>query len=157
VSAVATPASARRTTVTVDQYIELLPDEDHPAFDQSCAGYVICSHRELGVFHYSKRDAARALALSRGLVLADDAVSAGAVSRKLRWLEWSGSALGILGASALATNTPISRYGWIAFLAANFAMIGFARGINARGLLLQQVAFTATSILGLVRSFGLGL
>jgi hypothetical protein len=39
-------------------------------------------------------------------------------------LEWIGSLAGILGAFLLATNTKASKYGWIAFLAANLALIG---------------------------------
>ncbi len=66
--------------------------------------------------------------------------------------EWSGSILGLLGAFLLATNSGLSRYGWLAFLAANVAMIVFAAGIGAHGLLLQQLGFTASSCLGLYRS-----
>lgn len=65
--------------------------------------------------------------------------------------EWSGSLLGLLGAFLLATNTKASKFGWFAFLAANVAMIAFAMLIDARGLLLQQVGFTATSLLGIYR------
>ncbi len=75
------------------------------------------------------------------------------VPLKLRILEWAGSILGLAGSAALATNTPFSKYGWIAFLMANFAIIGFARGIRANGLLLQQIGFCATSCLGLFRAF----
>lgn len=60
--------------------------------------------------------------------------------RRLRALEWVGCSLGLLGAFLLATNTSVSRYGWIAFLLANFAVIGFAKGIRAHGLLVQQMA-----------------
>ena len=74
-------------------------------------------------------------------------------SRQLRFLEWTGCSLGLLGAFLLATNTSVSRYGWIAFLLANFAVIGFAKGIRAHGLLVQQLGFMATSCLGLVRAF----
>jgi hypothetical protein len=38
-------------------------------------------------------------------------------------------------------------------LIANFAVIGFARGIRAHGLLVQQLGFMGTSVLGLVRAF----
>ena len=68
-------------------------------------------------------------------------------------MEWAGCSLGLLGAFLLATNTSVSRYGWIAFLLANFAVIGFAKGIRAHGLLVQQLGFMATSCLGLVRTF----
>ena len=74
-------------------------------------------------------------------------------ARRLRYLEWAGCGLGLLGAFLLATNTGVSRYGWIAFLLANFAVIGFARGIRAHGLLVQQAGFMFTSVLGLVRAF----
>ena len=74
-------------------------------------------------------------------------------SPRLRRLEWGGCALGILGAALLASNTSVSKFGWIAFLVANFAFIGFARGIRVNGLLLQQIAFMATSVLGLARAF----
>ena len=67
-------------------------------------------------------------------------------------LEWAGSLLGLLGAFLLATHTRISRYGWLAFLAANIAMIAFAFAISRYGLLAQQVGFTGTSLLGLYRT-----
>jgi len=66
--------------------------------------------------------------------------------------EWTGALLGLLGAFLLATNTSISRYGWVAFLGANVAMTAFAAAIGAHGLLLQQLGFTATTLLGLRRS-----
>lgn len=67
-------------------------------------------------------------------------------------LEWVGCLLGLVGAFALASNTKASRYGWWAFLGANIAMIGFAMTIKADGLLLQQVGFMGTSLLGLYRA-----
>jgi hypothetical protein len=62
----------------------------------------------------------------------------------LQVFEWTGTVLGLLGAFLLATNSRISRYGWVAF--------GFALGIHANGLLLQQVGFMATSLLALYRA-----
>jgi hypothetical protein len=67
-------------------------------------------------------------------------------------LEWIGSLAGILGAFLLATNAKASRYGWIAFLAANLALIGFSIGISRYGLLAQQLAFMFTSLLGIYRA-----
>jgi hypothetical protein len=66
--------------------------------------------------------------------------------------EWIGALLGLLGAFLLATHSPISRYGWLAFLGANVAMTAFAMAIGAYGLLVQQLGFTATTLLGLRRS-----
>ena len=68
------------------------------------------------------------------------------------FLEWAGSLSGLVGAFLLATHTRFSRYGWLAFLAANLALIGFAIGIDRYGLLAQQVGFTATTLLGLYRA-----
>jgi drug/metabolite transporter (DMT)-like permease len=70
----------------------------------------------------------------------------------LTGLEWVGSLLGLLGAYLLATHSRVSRYGWLAFLAANVAMVIFALGIQRYGLLVQQAGFMGTSLLGLRRA-----
>ena len=70
-------------------------------------------------------------------------------SRVILMLEWAGSLLGLTGAFLLAIHAHFSPYGWIAFLLANLAMIGFAIGIRRYGLLVQQIGFTATSVLGI--------
>lgn len=67
-------------------------------------------------------------------------------------LEWTGSLLGLLGSFLLATHTQVSRYGWVAFLIANIAMVLFAYAIGRYGLLVQQVGFMGTSALGLYRA-----
>lgn len=66
--------------------------------------------------------------------------------------EWGGALMGLLGAFLLATHTKISRYGWIAFLAANILMAAFAIMIGKNGLLIQQIGFTFTSLLGMWRA-----
>jgi len=68
------------------------------------------------------------------------------------FLEWAGSLSGLVGAFLLATHSRVSRYGWLAFLIANIAMIGFALGIHRYGLLLQQLGFMGTSLLGIYRA-----
>lgn len=70
----------------------------------------------------------------------------------LNTLEWTGSLLGLLGAYLLATHSRVSRYGWLAFLDANSAMLAFALGIERYGLLVQQAGFMATSLIGLRRA-----
>jgi hypothetical protein len=52
----------------------------------------------------------------------------------------------------LATNTRISRWGWLAFFLANLCSVGFAVGIERYGLMLQQLGFVATSLLGMART-----
>ena len=68
------------------------------------------------------------------------------------YFEWLGALSGLVGAFLLATNTKASRYGWWAFLSANIFMVGLAILIDRRGLLLQQLGFTVTSLLGLYRT-----
>ncbi len=68
-------------------------------------------------------------------------------------LEWSGALLGLLGAYLIATHGRWARYGWIAFLGANAAMAGFALTTGAHGLLLQQLGFTGSALLGLRRAW----
>lgn len=72
-------------------------------------------------------------------------------SRARRVAEWLGSLLGILGASMLAVNAPWSGYGWWAFLASNLAWMVYAILGSVRSILLMQIVFMATSVLGIVR------
>lgn len=67
-------------------------------------------------------------------------------------LEWGSCVMGLLGALVLATNTSISRWGWLAFFLANLCSVGFALGIERYGLMLQQLGFVATSLLGMART-----
>lgn len=67
------------------------------------------------------------------------------------YLQWVGCALGVIGSLLLALNKPFSGWGFIAFLASNACWIGFALLTNAPGLFYMQVAFTATSLLGIYR------
>ena len=68
------------------------------------------------------------------------------------FLEWAGSLTGLAGAFLLATHSRVSRYGWLAFLVANLAMLGFALGIQRYGLFVQQLGFMGTSLLGIYRA-----
>jgi hypothetical protein len=65
--------------------------------------------------------------------------------------EWAGMATGLLGAGLLAADTSWSWFGFALFLASNIAWIGFACQKRHWGLLLMQVGFTCTSLLGLYR------
>ena len=68
------------------------------------------------------------------------------------FLEWTGSLSGLAGAVLLATHSRISCYGWLAFLVANLAMIGFALSIHRYGLFVQQLGFMGSSFLGIYRA-----
>lgn len=69
----------------------------------------------------------------------------------LNTIEWSGSVIGLLGAGLVASNTTVSGFGFIAFLASNYFWIAYALRVKSRPLLLMQVGFTLTSVLGIVR------
>ncbi len=66
--------------------------------------------------------------------------------------EIAGSLTGLAGAALLACNVKVSRFGWWLFLASNAFMIAFSIEGGHHWLLLQQVGFTLTSIIGIVRS-----
>ena len=71
-------------------------------------------------------------------------------------VEWAGSFFSIVGALLLATHTKASRYGWLAFLAANIMLIALFVEKGLFGLVLQQLAFLGTSLLGIYRAGWLG-
>lgn len=60
-----------------------------------------------------------------------------------------GAYTGIPGALMLAMNNGYSHYGWALFLASNISWIVFAMRGNYNKLLFQQMAFMATTLLGL--------
>jgi hypothetical protein len=62
--------------------------------------------------------------------------------------ELTGAAFGVLGTVLLALNGPRAGWGFVAYLASNAAWIGFAWIHGHWGLFAQQVAFTASSLLG---------
>lgn len=67
-----------------------------------------------------------------------------------------GAMTGIGGALLVASMGQYSRYGWLLFLASNIFWIVFAVRGSFRKLLLQQFAYTGTSLLGIWNSFMLG-
>jgi hypothetical protein len=75
----------------------------------------------------------------------------------LHVLDWVGGALGLLGAYLLAFRMSASRYGWVAFFAANLAYIAMAHQLGVTGLLLQQVGFLGSSAIGIYRHFLAGM
>ncbi len=70
--------------------------------------------------------------------------------------ETYGALTGIGGALLVASMGQYSRYGWLLFLASNLCWIVFAVKGHFRKLLLQQFAYTVTSLLGIWNSFTLG-
>ncbi len=63
--------------------------------------------------------------------------------------EYSGAAMGLLGAILISLNASYSGLGFIFFLASNVFLIGFALVTKCYGILLLQIGFTITSIMGI--------
>ena len=76
-----------------------------------------------------------------------------AMTPTLQALDWCGSALGLLGAYTLAFRLGASRYGWLAFFAANVIYIVMASSLGVPGLLAQQIGFLGSSAIGIYRHF----
>ena len=68
-------------------------------------------------------------------------------------LEWAGCATGVLGALLLALHNAYSGWGFVSFLTSNMCWIAFGIITGAEGLVVMQIAFTATSLLGLYKWF----
>lgn len=68
-----------------------------------------------------------------------------------KYIEWFGAGAGATGALMLAVNTPWSGFGWLAFLASNLAWIAYAAMRGVMSMLLMQLVFTTTSLIGIYR------
>lgn len=66
-------------------------------------------------------------------------------------LEWAGCLLGIAGALVLAINRPWSKWGFYLYLFSNLAWVGFAIMNKQASMLICQVCFTVTSVIGIYR------
>lgn len=68
-------------------------------------------------------------------------------------LDWAGCITGLTGAYLLASHSArYSKYGWVSFLLANLLVGAMAALIGRHGLLIQQIGFTGSSLLGMYRS-----
>lgn len=65
--------------------------------------------------------------------------------------EWTGSATGATGAMLLALNLPVSGYAWLLLLLSNAAWIFYAVQKRICSILLMQLVFTTTSLVGIHR------
>lgn len=65
--------------------------------------------------------------------------------------EWTGSATGAIGAMLLALNVPVSGYAWLLLMLSNAAWIFYAVQKRICSILLMQVVFTTTSLVGIHR------
>lgn len=68
-------------------------------------------------------------------------------------LEWLGCLTGVIGSALLASNTSMSRWGFVWYLVSNVCWIAYAVSSSAWGLLTMQFFFTVVSLFGVVRWF----
>jgi len=64
-------------------------------------------------------------------------------------IEWAGCIIGLCGAALLATNSRHSAWGWVLFILSNAAWIAYGLLTHANGLVVQQLGFTVTSLMGI--------
>lgn len=67
--------------------------------------------------------------------------------------QWLGCFFSLLGAFLLALNCQYSGWGFVAFLAANICWIIYAWIGRVPGLMLQNLGFLATSLIGIYNYF----
>lgn len=67
----------------------------------------------------------------------------------LLWsLQWGGCLLALTGAVMVASNSRVSRFGFLFFLAGNVAWVSYGILINAPGLVTKELGFTLINMLG---------
>lgn len=66
-------------------------------------------------------------------------------------LDWIGCIAALAGAGLLAANIERSPYGWWLFLLSNVAWIAFGLRTRTWSLVVMQIGFTGTSMLGIWR------
>jgi hypothetical protein len=66
-------------------------------------------------------------------------------------LQWFGCLLGVLGSLLLASNSRVSGWGFVFFLASNFAWILFGIITQTPGLIAMQLSFVIINVYGTYR------
>jgi hypothetical protein len=67
----------------------------------------------------------------------------------VKLLEWTGCFFGLFGAALLASKVSYAGFGFVCFLISNGFWFLFAIHKRAKGLLLMQVGYTITSVIGI--------
>jgi nicotinamide riboside transporter PnuC len=66
--------------------------------------------------------------------------------------EWSATVVSLLGAALVCLNTRISPWGFLVYLFANILSIAFALLNGHYGVVVQQIGFALTSVVGVYRT-----
>lgn len=75
------------------------------------------------------------------------------LTKEMTWCEFAGSIFGLLGAFLVALQIPDFEFGFVFFLISNVFFIQFSLSGRYYALLLMQVGFTATSLMGIYNGF----
>ena len=75
------------------------------------------------------------------------------LTKEMTWCEFAGSFFGLMGAFLVAMQVSGSEYGFVFFLISNVFFIQFSLSNRYYALLLMQVGFTATSLMGIYNGF----
>lgn len=78
-------------------------------------------------------------------------------SKNLSILRWVGTIMGVLGAVLVASNTEVSKYGFLAFLVSAILWATVAQIIKDRALLSLQITFMCVDLFGIYRWFFLSI
>lgn len=63
--------------------------------------------------------------------------------------EWAGCCSGLVGAAVLALNASFSGWGFVLFLLSNMFWIAYGYMTGTKSLVLMQIGFTLTSMMGI--------
>lgn len=69
----------------------------------------------------------------------------------LEVIEWAGCITGLCGALLLALNNRYSGWGFVLFLVSNLGWVAFGLMTHATGMVVMQIGFTVTSLMGIWR------
>jgi|TARA_R110001606_G_C15404705_1_gene654285 nicotinamide riboside transporter PnuC len=67
--------------------------------------------------------------------------------------EFLGAVVGVIGAALVASHSEYADWGFVCFLVSNVMFITFALQLKLNWLLIMQVVFTVTSIVGIYQGF----
>ena len=73
--------------------------------------------------------------------------------KNLNILRWIGTIMGVIGAILVASNTDLSKYGFLAFLVSAILWATVAQIIKDRALLSLQITFMCVDLFGIYRWF----
>ena len=66
-------------------------------------------------------------------------------------LDWVACGFALAGSLLLAVRCRVSAWGWVGFLLSNLAWIVYAIATGTSSLLVQNLGFTVTSLIGICR------